>query len=52
MSQKARDEAVYTFGEDPEVRIMIASLKCGGVGLVGSLHGIDAVECWLNACRT
>ena len=37
MSHKAREKSVLKFGQDPEVKIMIASLKCGGIGLVSTL---------------
>ena len=33
MSHKARDQAVSAFGKkDSKIKIMIASLKCGGIG--------------------
>ena len=34
MSFKAREESIEQFQNDPEKIIMIASLKCGGIGLV------------------
>ncbi len=34
MSHKAREEAVEKFRENADTKIMIASLKCGGIGLV------------------
>ena len=34
MSFKGREESIEQFQNDPEIMIMIASLKCGGVGLV------------------
>ena len=34
MSFKAREESIEQFQNDPEKMIMIASLKCGGIGLV------------------
>ena len=34
MSFKGREESIEQFQNDPETMIMIASLKCGGVGLV------------------
>ena len=36
MSHKAREEAVEKFKDDADVKIMIASLKCGGIGLVSA----------------
>ena len=40
MSHKAREEAVEKFRDDPELKIMIASLKCGGIGLVSDFQFI------------
>ncbi len=34
MSFKGREESIEQFQNDPEKMIMIASLKCGGIGLV------------------
>lgn len=34
MSFKGREESIEQFQNDPERMIMIASLKCGGIGLV------------------
>ncbi len=34
MSFQGREESVEQFQNDPEKMIMIASLKCGGIGLV------------------
>ena len=34
MSMKSREESIEEFQNDPEKVIMIASLKCGGIGLV------------------
>lgn len=33
MSQDARDRSINEFGEKPEKRILLASLKAGGLGL-------------------
>ena len=38
MTYKAREEAVEKFKDDPEMKIMIASLKCGGIGLVSVMR--------------
>ena len=43
MTPKAREEALESFRDDPEVKIMIASLKCGGVGLVSPLSYADCI---------
>ena len=32
MSHAARDKAIAEFGRDDEMKVMIASLKCGGLG--------------------
>ena len=34
MSLESREESIEKFQDDPEKLIMIASLKCGGTGLV------------------
>ena len=34
MSHQAREEAIEKFRDEPEISIMIASLMCGGIGLV------------------
>lgn len=41
MSHKAREEAVENFRDDAETKIMIASLKCGGIGLVSVISMPD-----------
>ena len=32
MSHKAREKSISEFGTDPETKILVASLKCGGTG--------------------
>lgn len=32
MSHKARDKTIADFGKPNDIKIMIASLKCGGIG--------------------
>ena len=34
MSFKGREESIEQFQNDPEKMVMIASLRCGGIGLV------------------
>lgn len=34
MSQDAREETLEKFRKDTEISVMIASLTCGGIGLV------------------
>jgi len=33
MSSKQREAAVLLFESDPSIKIMVAGLKCGGLGL-------------------
>ncbi|PSN62122.1 hypothetical protein BS50DRAFT_561205 [Corynespora cassiicola Philippines] len=33
MSFKARDQAIDNFAENPEIRVLLSSLRCGGLGL-------------------
>ena len=34
MSFKGREDSIEQFQNDPEKKVMIASLRCGGIGLV------------------
>ncbi len=38
MSHKAREESLENFRDDADVKIMIASLMCGGIGLVSAFQ--------------
>ena len=50
MSNKARDKAIAKFREDPTVKILIASLKCGGVGLNLTMASrVICVDLWWNS---
>ena len=50
MSHEARDAAITTFRDDPTTKIMIASLKCGGVGLNLTMASrVICVDLWWNS---
>ncbi|KAL8829391.1 MAG: hypothetical protein Q9170_006189 [Blastenia crenularia] len=50
MSNKQRDKAIEEFGTDPEKRVMVASLKCGGLGLNLTMASkIICVDLWFNS---
>lgn len=45
----ARDKVLEDFDENPEVRVMIASLQCGGVGLnLTAAQKVIVVDPWFN----
>lgn len=49
MSHEARDTAITTFATDASTKIMIASLKCGGVGLNLTMASrVICVDLWWN----
>ena len=51
MSHKARDETIKTFAEDSDMKIMIASLQCGGVGLNLTMASkVICIDLWYNSC--
>lgn len=51
MALEARDKAVAQFSQDPEIKIMIASLKCGGIGLNLTMASrVICVDLWWNKC--
>lgn len=51
MSQAAREQALVQFKNEPEYKIMIASLKCGGVGLNLTMASrVISVDLWWNNC--
>ena len=51
MSHQARDKAIKEFSEDIEMKIMIASLKCGGVGLNLTMASrVICIDLWFNDC--
>ena len=52
MSHQARDKAIASFGKsDGKIRVMIASLKCGGIGLNLTMASrVICVDLWFNSC--
>lgn len=51
MSHKAREKTISLFGTDPETKIMIASLKCGGTGLNLTMASkVICIDLWFNSC--
>jgi SNF2 family DNA or RNA helicase len=49
-SHEARDEAIREFSENPDMRIMLASLRCGGVGLnLTMAQKVIVVDPWWNS---
>ena len=51
ISPKKRDEAITEFGNNPEKRILIASLKSGGLGLNLTMASkIACIDLWFDWC--
>ena len=51
MSHKARDKVITGFANDDEMKIMIASLKCGGIGLNLTMASkVVCIDLWYNSC--
>lgn len=51
MSMKGRARALNAFQDDPSLKIMIASLKCGGTGLNLTVASkVICVDLWFNSC--
>ena len=51
MSHKDRDEAIKRFTTDNDMKIMIASLKCGGIGLNLTMASkVICIDLWYNSC--
>lgn len=49
-SHEARDIAIQEFSENPDMRIMLASLRCGGVGLnLTMAQKVIVVDPWWNS---
>jgi SNF2 family DNA or RNA helicase len=49
-SHEARNEAIKEFSENPDLRIMLASLRCGGVGLnLTMAQKVIVVDPWWNS---
>lgn len=50
MSQVEREKAIDSFRDDASVSIMIASLKCGGIGLNLTMASrVLCVDLWWNS---
>ncbi|KAF1939035.1 hypothetical protein EJ02DRAFT_353105 [Clathrospora elynae] len=50
MSLFARDHAITTFAENPDSRIMLASLRCGGLGLNLTMASkVIMIDPWWNS---
>lgn len=50
MNHKQRDKAVTEFEDNPDKRILVASLKCGGLGLNLTMASkIICVDLWFNS---
>lgn len=50
MTNKQRDKAIEEFGSKPEIKIMVASLKCGGLGLNLTMASkIICIDLWFNS---
>jgi SNF2 family DNA or RNA helicase len=51
MSFDARDMAIKKFTEDPDIKVMIAGMKAGGVGLnLVAANRCVVYDLWWNAC--
>ena len=51
MSHDSRDESLETFRDDTDKKILIASLKCGGIGLNLTMASkVICVDLWWNSC--
>ena len=51
MSHKAREKAITQFAKDKDMNIMIASLKCGGIGLNLTMASkVVCIDLWFNSC--
>ncbi|KAL6719078.1 hypothetical protein ACLMJK_003313 [Lecanora helva] len=50
MSHSAREDSIESFKNDPEKMVMIASLKCGGIGLNLTMASkVIMVDLWFNS---
>ena len=51
MSHKARDKVIGNFAQENDLKIMIASLKCGGIGLNLTMASkVICIDLWYNSC--
>ena len=49
MAPVARDQNIVRFGEDKEIKVMISSLKTGGVGLdLSAANKCILMDLWWN----
>jgi SNF2 family DNA or RNA helicase len=50
MSLYARDKAISSFAEDPNSKVMLASLRCGGLGLNLTMASkVIMIDPWWNS---
>ena len=51
MPHKARDDTIKHFTDDSDMKVMIASLKCGGIGLNLTMASkVICIDLWYNSC--
>ena len=51
MSHQARDKTIKDFADDGDMKIMIASFRCGGVGLNLTMASkVVCIDLWFNSC--
>lgn len=51
MPHAAREKAIGEFAKDDDMKIMIASLKCGGIGLNLTMASkVICIDLWYNSC--
>lgn len=51
MSQEQKDESLKDFRDEPDTKVMVASLKCGGIGLNLTMASkVICVDLWWNSC--
>ncbi|GAB7362217.1 hypothetical protein MBLNU230_g2242t1 [Neophaeotheca triangularis] len=49
MSPEAREKSIRDFGEDPEKSVLVASLRCGGMGLNLTMASkVICIDPWFN----
>lgn len=50
MSHEARAKALQDFGEQKNIKVLVASLKCGGVGLNLTMASkVISIDLWWNS---
>ncbi|KAH7336328.1 P-loop containing nucleoside triphosphate hydrolase protein [Rhexocercosporidium sp. MPI-PUGE-AT-0058] len=51
MTAKQREKAITQFRDDPTIKVMIAGLKCGGLGLnLSFANRVIITDIWWNVC--